>query len=170
MAWIANYPAVISGNDGKNQMINVEILKNGVWIEGPSINIPRSSHTSITCHKSAWIIGGINQNILDSIEKYEENQWKLIKLTSHIPSNYVGIMCIENSLLLLGGINANNKIIDNILFMNTINLEIKETNRLKSLGYFPYANIFMNSTQNMILGKSDNKVICFEIDLNKIFH
>ena len=89
----------------------------------------------------------------------------------HIPSSLVCIMCIENSLLLLGGKNENNKIIDNILFMNTINLEIKEISKLKSPGRFPHTHIFIDSTQNMILGRSDNdKVICFEIDLKMIFH
>ena len=171
MAWINNYPAVIGGDDGENGMISVEILKNWAWIEGPSINTPRSHHTSITCHKSAWIIGGINQIVLDSIEKYEKYQWKLIKVSLHIPSSLVCIMCIENSLLLLGGKNENNKIIDNILFMNTINLEIKEISKLKSPGRFPHTHIFIDSTQNMILGRSDNdKVICFEIDLKMIFH
>ena len=96
------------------------------------------------------------------------SQWKLFKLVLNPPRNSVGIMCIENSLLLLGGRHGND-LIDKISFMNTITLEIKEVNKLKNSGYFTANHVFIDQSQDLILGKSNEKSTSFEIDLKMIF-
>ena len=96
MSWIDNSPAVIGGEDDDKYLNSVEIFKDSKWIQGLSINISRSSHTSITHHKATWVIGGSSSKTekLDSIEKYEKNEWKILELKLIITCSMIVIVSL----------------------------------------------------------------------------
>ena len=167
MTWIDNSVAVIGGSDRTNKLNSVEIFKNKEWVKGSSINIPRVYHTSITCGKTSWVIGGFAKNELDSIEKYENNEWKLLELKLPTPSFGIGTVCIENYLLLLGG-TMNNAPIDNVFYINTNKLEIKEVNKLEYPACFYYNHTFIDSTGCLTLDNSNSTIKCFSLDMASI--
>ena len=160
MSWIENNPAVIGGTDGNFLLNSVEIFINGKWTEGAPINFHRCDHTSITTNGSTWIIGGFTNLCLDSVEKYEKNQWVVLNLKLLIPSRAIGILYIGNELILIGGINDSYEKIPNTYSINKINSTIKEENRLTIGANFYYNNCFINSIDNSILGTNlDNNII-----------
>ena len=126
MAWIEGNPAVIGGASMKKSLkksiSSVEVLKSGEWIEVSPINIPRDSHASVTISQGVWTMGGLFDNeLLDSIEKY------------------------ENNLLLLGGRVANDIPSDKVIYINTETLSIARLTPLDSPVRFPHSSFFVES-------------------------
>ena len=111
-----------------------------------------------------------SKKYLDSIEKFEGNQWQLLSLNLIIPSSHVGLMCIENGILLLGGKTIGQKLIDNIFYIDTIKLEVKEKSKLSCDDYFKFNHVFTDLSKNLIAGCNNcGNFECFDLDLKKIF-
>ena len=167
MAWIKNHPAVIGGYDGKIFMSSVEIYKDNKWNEISSINIPRNNHTSIAIHESTWIIGGSNDFILDSIEKFENNQWILLSVNLFTPSKSVGIMHRDNYLFLLGGTNAYNEHIENISSIHIEELTFKKMKKLEIKADFLHNHFYINHNEVSIYGYNTKDMKLIKVDLEK---
>ena len=150
--------AVIGGTNNDNsidtEMNTVEILKSNKWTQGPSINIPRDSHTSVNHHNSVWVIGGINWNTrLDSIERFSGFEWKLIDLKLNIPCTGIGILCTQNCLLIIGGRSSPDNNINSIFWINLTDFNIKELTKINQSIYCASNHFFISSSEKLILAQ-----------------
>ena len=121
ITWLNNVPCVVGGHDGVRAINNVEILVGDKWIEISPLNIARCYPTAINHKGAIWCIGGvdINDNKLDSIEKYENSLWVILQIKLFEPSFSIGGVCLENSILLYGGRNKNDKALSTAYLIDT---------------------------------------------------
>ena len=170
ITWIYNSPAVIGGVNGQGIKINsMEIFKNNYWINGPSINISRSSHSSISYQNVSYIIGGVNNSLLESIEKFSNGEWKLLEINLLMPCVSITPICIENNLLVIGGNTSNDKIesSDRMFIINPIDLKIEELRRFNEPIRNTYNQIKINLNEILLFGLDANsKLITRDIKLN----
>ena len=153
MAWVGGNPAVIGGNSISKEIESVEVLTAGKWVELSPINIPRSAHTSLNTQQEVWTIGGFrNENILDSIEKYQNNAWSIINLRLPTPLGNIGMCSLENNLLLFGGYNYDN--VDSSIYINNKTLSISNLNRIQNPLRFTYNSLLVGDSKHIsIVGK-----------------
>ena len=103
MAWIDGNPAVIGGQNRKTALNSVEVFRNNEWIGIAPLNIPRASSTAITIQNITWVVGGYNVELLNSIEKYQEQRWVIVEIALPIPLNCPGVCGLGNNLQIFGG-------------------------------------------------------------------
>ena len=102
-AWLNGNPCVIGGLNYQNSIKDVEILIGNEWRLIESLNTARSSCSAVTYQGNIWVFGGSDRYNLDSIEKFEDGRWVIQTLKLVIPYNSIGVLCLENSILLYGG-------------------------------------------------------------------
>ena len=106
MGWVYGNLIVIGGKDNENPMSSVEVLKNNNWEEFPPLKCERHSFSTITLNKSLWVIGGVERNVLDTIERFvlgQDNYWESIKIESNLHISKPWLVGTGNSILIIGG-------------------------------------------------------------------
>lgn len=103
MAWINGFPSVIGGYTQRKWMKSVEIFKDNAWVKIESLNMPRSGAASTSFLNTTWVIGGYNNDELNSIEKYEGKRWNLLEIKLPFYYEGIGLCCIDSYFLIFGG-------------------------------------------------------------------
>ena len=170
-SWINNMPAVIGGFNKTCAMKSVEIYNGHNWTEINSLNQPRYFATAVACFKATWIVGGENVNKLDSIEKFENNSWTLINVKLFNPARTIGVICLENNILMFGGKLDNKQKIFNNYFFDTEKMTIIELlNNGESFFTFGENQCFISENLIFMYGDNfDNKLERKKIDLDNLF-
>lgn len=105
MAWIDGFPAVMGGLNDEEYLSNVEIYKNGSWKRYPPMISKRRSFGSITYFSKVYVFGGNNggEYFLNSIEKYENDSWRILHIKLFSPVCFPGIFVSGIYILIFGG-------------------------------------------------------------------
>ena len=168
MTWINGFPAVIGGHDGNGTINSVEIYKNTGWEENSQINIARHSFTSICSDRVVWIIGGLDQSYLDSLERYKKGAWQVVGIKLPRPLAAVGLCFLEDYLVLFGGITEGNKVTNNTHLFDTQTRFIKEVQNLVVSTSFAFSSVFVGERKIHALGKVNNETVASMIEIDKI--
>ena len=170
MTWLDKNPAVIGGDNGDNchSIKSVEMFKNDKWIEMAPINIARYYHVSVCTQQNSWVIGGAyDYTILDSIEKYGNNSWSVLKLRLNTPIAAVGVCSLENNIILFGGMKSETEAIKNTFLIDINNLCITELNQIRAPGYFGDGSTYVDSEQ---IYQGDHKYLSVtKLIINQIY-
>ena len=139
MAWIEGNPAVIGGREGSRVLQSVEIFRDNSWLVADPIKVARRSLTSVCSNKCAWILGGHDHNntLLDTIESNQSGDWVILSLKLPKPSCSIGLSCLENSLLLIGGKTTGKNISNETYLIDICTLKIVKLDFLASWIYIP---------------------------------
>ena len=106
LAFIGKDPAVIGGIiPPKNVTSSVEVYDGQQWKSIKSLIIPRSHSRAVKHLEFTFVFGGINGGILNNIEKYQNNTWKVLRIKT--PEKMTDFAVVshesESKILLLGG-------------------------------------------------------------------
>jgi hypothetical protein len=103
MAWLNDWPCVVGGNDSRDDLRSVEVLKNDFWVEMPSLVVPRSSLSAVCYLDKLWVVGGINLETMNSVEVFFEDSWKLLGVKNEILCSSVALFGLGKYLVIFGG-------------------------------------------------------------------
>lgn len=167
MTWICGCPAVIGGISNKKPIDSVEIFFGNTWVEIESINIPRSCSTAISTNKASWLIGGVTDIYINSLEKYD-GAWKLMNIDLPIISAGIGLICSENSLILLGGQTTESTKIEKTYYVDTMKNTIHEMENLDFPASFASNLILVEKDKVIGLGRGNDKnILATNIEMAK---
>ena len=156
ITWIDNCPAVISGAFNFIDIQNVEIFKHEHWTQIAPVNIPRSGHSVINNCNVVWMIGGINrgeQITRNTIEKFENNYWKLLKIKLAMPCQAPWISCLNKNILIAGGYNYEGlKFNSQVYLFDTLNEKIELVSELKIEDCYPQNHTYIDSKNISVKG------------------
>lgn len=105
MSFIDGKPAVISGRNPNNEEIkSVEVL-DGEWKEVAPLKIARYTHTAARNETATFVFGGDDgRERVNSVEKYCEGKWMVLKCRIPFCGNSVGVWYFgRDKFILLGG-------------------------------------------------------------------
>ena len=168
ITWQSGFPCVIGGNDGTNILKNVEIFTGDEWTEISPLNTARSSSTAISHNGIMWCFGGVdeNQRALDTIERFENDCWQIIGLRLSQPSYSLGVLCLENRILLYGGSDAGNNTLYQVHILDTNERSIFKVGNLNQGAYF-VSNCLQIMSSQLVTNITEGLVV--ELNLQEIF-
>ena len=167
LTWFNGFPCVIGGSDGNKSINNAEILVGVQWVNISPLNIPRNSFTAINHKGIIWCFGGKSQgtnsiSILDTIEKFENNCWKVLNLKLNQPCDSLGALSLENQILLYGGGDADDAELTDVYTINTDYDSIFRVGSLRKPAFVTQNPLFITSEKLFIHNDAD---IVIEIEL-----
>ena len=121
------------------------------------MNIERSSLTAVTTHNQrVWAIGGAldNSRYFDTIEVYQDRVWTVIDVILPVSCASVGVCCIGNGLLLIGGKNREKNCMGSVYYFDTGSFIMEEMESLESECYFSLNQFIVD--EDAIDGLGDN--------------
>ena len=168
ITWLNSFPCVIGGTDGTKTISNAEILVGDEWVEISSLNIARSDFTAVNYKGIIWCFSGfdIDKKILDSVEKFENDCWKIINLRLSQPCNNLGALCLENHILLYGGKTENDAYSDKGYIIDASDNNITECGIINMAASF--TSHCLHITEHGLF-EYNTKLLHVELDLKKIF-
>ena len=156
MTWIERAPAVIGGFCGQN-LKSVEIFKYGEWVELSPLNFKRQRLSSICTQKTVWVVGGFDALALNSIEKYEEKSWSVVQVYLPRPAYRIGLCCIDNGFLIIGGRQTDDKSLNQVYYFNMSDLSVKAEKPIDSFMSFRYSSFIVNPGKICMFGFNQEK-------------
>ena len=162
ITWLNGLPCVIGGHNGTSILKSVEILTGDKWTEISPLNIARRSSTAISNNGIMWCFGGITENKdyeleLDTIEKFENDNWKVLEVRLSQPCSCIGALYLENQILLYGGRNTERISLDQAYILDTSdNIILKAGNINQQAEFYCYclqitsSNLFVLGVQEQV--------------------
>ena len=155
MAWIQGHAAVIGGNDNaKNYTRSVEILEDKEWKELSSIHHARASFAACNTYNAVWILGGVQNNYVNSIEVFQQGIWSVMFLTLPKPCISVGLCSVGNDLILIGGKSQSYEPVKDAQVIDTITFKISEGKALSDPAFFGLNQFYVTADKIIGLGKT----------------
>lgn len=160
MTWINGFPAVIGGENETSSIKSVEIFNNNSWEFFPDLNVKRDSHTAIRHWNNSFVFGGYSNGIkTNSIEMWNDGKWTELILRLTCPMSNIGLVCLDNDILIFGGNNNEKEVTCNVYVFDTLKLMIRESKNLNLPFCFPFNTVFIGDQDLMILGENDYDLI-----------
>ena len=168
ITWLNGFPCVIGGDDGEAIIKTTEVLVGTEWKEIPSLNIARYSFTAINHNSLVFCLGGKDKqhDKLETIEKFEDNAWKILDLRLFEPSYSIGAMCLENMILMYGGRNKSDENIFRVYALDTKSDVISQVGTIRESVRFSQKSCLLTGGKIFQFPHEDT---LYEIKLKMIF-
>lgn len=135
MSWINGFPCVLGGSQEKTLLKSVEILVNDNWAKGVPMNFARSGPSAVCTCNGTFVIGGVNEEVSKSIEKFTENSWVVLEFHLPFPCSLGIVVTNGVGIVIIGGVDSNKKKNSSVSFVS-FREEWKQIMELESETYF----------------------------------
>lgn len=170
ISYLDGHLAVIGGSEEpstaekgeERQLVSVEVFKRSIWMEGPSLNMPRSCASALNLDKVTWVIGGWNGSALNTIEKYENHAWCLIGLHLPMPIRSLSLVGLGTNILLLGGKLSGGGDVATVTYFDTKNTKLVQKAKMNISVSFPEQMVSLEENTITIMSEGA-KFVKYEI-------
>ena len=146
------YALAGEGPEGAKDSCEVYNINTNRWTPCPSLNVARCSLSACIVDQTLFVVGGWNQDYLDTIEKLkvdDGNHWVLLKLEKKHPLKAVqvaGVVAAGHELLIFGGYHAKEELAKNCLALDPKSLVFTHKHEL------PQSDAFIASEARVFNG------------------